>query len=118
MSVFSETQIQDLGELQSASLALGAEVVIVGAMAYRLFFTDDVGRETYDIDLAVALDLDKFGKLEEALAGMRWTQRKMQEQGCHSPRESFRPDTRWPIASQTGKAGLAAEWTCHEFGRI
>ena len=86
MSVFSETQIQDLGELQSASLALGAEVVIVGAMAYRLFFTDDVGRETYDIDLAVALDLDTFGKLEEALAGLRWTQRKMQEQGWITPR--------------------------------
>ena len=56
MSTFSESQIQDLRELQSAARGLGAEAVIIGAMAHR-FFIEDVSRETYDIDLAVALDL-------------------------------------------------------------
>lgn len=85
MSPFSESQIEDLRELQNATRAFGAEIVIIGAMAYRLFF-DDVGRETYDIDLAVALDLDTFGKLQETLSGLQWTQLKTQEQRWSTPR--------------------------------
>ena len=79
MSSFSESQIQDLRDLQRAIRELGAEAVIIGAMAYRVFI-EDSGRETYDIDLAVALDLDEFRQLEDALVALGWSQLKTQEQ--------------------------------------
>jgi hypothetical protein len=40
VKTFTESQIQDLIELQRASEELGAEVVIIGAMAYRAFIRD------------------------------------------------------------------------------
>jgi predicted nucleotidyltransferase len=79
MSTFSESQIQDLRDLQRISRDFGAEGVIIGAMAYRLYI-DDVDRMSYDIDLAVALDLDEFKRLEESLMTLGWQPQKMQEQ--------------------------------------
>jgi predicted nucleotidyltransferase len=79
VNTFSESQIQDLRDLQDAARDLGAEAVIIGAMAYRLFI-EDAGRQTLDIDLAIALDLDEFKRLEEALASLGWRQQKVQEQ--------------------------------------
>ena len=74
MSAFSESQLQDLRDLQGVARDLGAEAVIIGAMAYRLFI-EDADRQTYDIDLAIALDLDEFEKLGEALTALGWTPR-------------------------------------------
>lgn len=85
MSPFSESQIEDLRDLQNAARNLGAEAVIIGAMAYRLFI-EDADRLSYDIDLAVALDLDAFKRLEEALATLAWRQEKAQEQRWTTPR--------------------------------
>lgn len=85
MSAFSESQIQDLRDLQHAARGLGAEPVIIGAMAYRLFI-DDTDRQTYDIDLAVALDLDEFDRLGEVLMTLGWCQQKVQEQRWMTPR--------------------------------
>jgi predicted nucleotidyltransferase len=87
MSRFSESQLQDLRDLQRAVSGLGAEAVIIGAMAYRVFI-EDSRRETFDIDLAVALDLDEFQRLEEDLLALGWSQLKTQEQRWVTPREN------------------------------
>lgn len=79
MIAFSESQLEDLRALQHAAQDLGAEAVIIGAMAYRLFIEDD-NRLSYDIDLAIALDLDAFKGLEEALTTLGWRQEATQEQ--------------------------------------
>jgi predicted nucleotidyltransferase len=85
MNAFSEAQIQDLRALQRAVRGLSAEAVIIGAMAYRLFI-NDADRQTYDIDLAIALDLDEFKRLEEALTTLGWRQQETQEQRWMTPR--------------------------------
>jgi predicted nucleotidyltransferase len=85
MSTFSELQLQDLRELQRAARELNAEPVVIGAMAYRLFI-DDTNRTTLDIDLAVALDLDEFQRLEKTLMALGWRSEKMQEQRWNTPR--------------------------------
>src|SRR5229473_1674257 len=84
MNAFSASQIQDLRDLQGAARDLGAEAVIIGAMAYRLFI-EDAARQTYDIDLAVALDLDEFKRLEEALTTLGWRQQQTLEQRWITP---------------------------------
>jgi len=59
MTTLSTAQLADLKDLQSACQVHGTEVVIIGAIAYRLFI-DDIDRETRDIDLAVAVDLENL----------------------------------------------------------
>jgi predicted nucleotidyltransferase len=47
---------------------------------------DDANRTTLDIDVAVALDLDEFQHLEEALTTLGWRAERVQEQRWNTPR--------------------------------
>jgi predicted nucleotidyltransferase len=87
MSAFSESQLQDLRDLQSVARDLGAEAVIIGAMAYRLFI-EDADRQTYDIDLAIALDLDELERLGESLTALGWRPQETQEQRWMTSRDN------------------------------
>ncbi len=56
MPELTDNQIADLRVLQRRCAALGAELVIIGAIAYQIHFPAE-SRHTGDIDFAVALDL-------------------------------------------------------------
>jgi len=62
MPELTDNQIADLRALQHRCAALGAELVIIGAIAYQIHFPAE-SRHTGDIDFAVALDLDEFAEL-------------------------------------------------------
>src|ERR1700722_15865189 len=62
MPELTDNQIADLRVLQHRCAALGAELVIIGAIAYQIHFPAE-SRHTGDIDFAVALDLDEFAEL-------------------------------------------------------
>lgn len=72
MADLTQTQIADLRLLKQYCDQLHGDVVIIGAIAYQVHFPNEP-RHTVDVDLAVALDLDGFAKLEETLASVRWT---------------------------------------------
>jgi predicted nucleotidyltransferase len=72
MNVLTDTQRADVRDLLAACDAFHAEVVVIGATAYRLLM-DDADRHTLDIDLALALDLGDFSALETALVDRGWT---------------------------------------------
>lgn len=71
MNVFSLVQLGDLADLRTVCRERQIEVVIIGAMAYRLFI-DDADRETRDIDFALALDLEDMAAFAEVLARLGW----------------------------------------------
>lgn len=71
MSVLRPDQIEDLRDLQRLCADRGIDVVMIGAMAYRIF-VDDPHRETVDIDTAVALDLAELADFEESLSTAGW----------------------------------------------
>jgi predicted nucleotidyltransferase len=73
MPELSDNQITDLRVLQSHCRALGAELVLIGAIAYQVHFPAE-SRHTGDIDFAVALDLDEFAELERRLRADGWVQ--------------------------------------------
>jgi predicted nucleotidyltransferase len=77
-------QLTALTELQAACGRQGAEAVIIGAAAYRTWFNDP-GRYTEDVDVAVAIDLEEFAQLAEALAGLGWRQEARREHRWHTP---------------------------------
>jgi predicted nucleotidyltransferase len=84
VKLFADAQLQDLRELQDLCRGLQAEAVIIGATAYQLFI-DDPGRETRDVDIAVSLDLDDFGRLQDSMRGRGWTRVERQEQRWKAP---------------------------------
>src|SRR6266567_3542438 len=71
MPELTDNQIADLRVLQHRCAALGAELVIIGAIAYQIHFPAE-SRHTGDIDFAVALDLDEFAELERRLLADGW----------------------------------------------
>src|SRR6202161_1517087 len=71
MPVLTDNPIADLRVLQKHCGALGAEFVIIGAIAYQIHFPAE-SRHTGDIDFAVALDLDEFAELERRLLADGW----------------------------------------------
>jgi predicted nucleotidyltransferase len=71
MPELTDNQIADLRVLQKHCGALGAEFVIIGAIAYQIHFPEE-SRHTGDIDFAVALDLDEFAELERRLLADGW----------------------------------------------
>jgi len=71
MPELSASQIADLQALHNHCQALGADLVIIGAIAYQLHLPGE-DRHTSDIDFAVALDLDEFAKLERRLLVDGW----------------------------------------------
>jgi predicted nucleotidyltransferase len=77
MNLLLPEQIDALRELRAASDILAIDIVVIGAMALRVWIPD-VHRLTEDVDVAVALDLDEFTSLTARLTEFGW-----------------RPDTRW-----------------------
>ncbi|SRR5579885_1286627 len=70
-NLLSPDQIQDLQALDEAARGLSAEVVIIGAIALACF--SQLQRFTSDVDLVVALDLEDFNKLTDAMLRLGWT---------------------------------------------
>jgi predicted nucleotidyltransferase len=64
-------QIADLPMLRDHCVALAADLVIIGAIAYQLHFPGEL-RHTGDIDFAVASDLNEFAELERRLQADGW----------------------------------------------
>jgi predicted nucleotidyltransferase len=60
-----------LRALQNHCAELGAEIVLIGAIAYQVHSPAE-SRHTGDIDFAVALDLDEFAELERRLLADSW----------------------------------------------
>jgi len=71
MPELTDNQIADLRVLQNHCQALGAELVVIGAIAYQVHFPAE-SRHTGDVDFAVALDLDEFAELERRLLADGW----------------------------------------------
>src|ERR1035438_1632659 len=79
MTIFTPAQLDDLREIQAVCRARGTDIVIIGAMAYRLFI-HDVDRETRDIDLAVAINHEDIEPFYGLLAGLGWERVRRHEQ--------------------------------------
>jgi len=73
MPELTAAQIADLRALRHHCVALGADLVIIGAIAYQVHFPGEL-RHTGDIDFAVALDLNEFAELERRLQRDGWIQ--------------------------------------------
>lgn len=71
MLELTAAQIADLRTLRGHCVALGADLVIIGAIAYQVHFPGEL-RHTGDIDFAVALDLNEFAELERRLRADGW----------------------------------------------
>lgn len=85
MPELTESQIADLSALSNHCQALGADLVIIGAIAYQVHFPKE-DRHTSDIDFAVALDLDEFAELERRLLADGWIRFANREQRWRSQR--------------------------------
>jgi predicted nucleotidyltransferase len=78
MHALSPEQVPAARQLKAICDELGVDLVLIGAMAYRTWI-DDPGRHTLDIDVAVAIDLDEFGYLTQALSSAGWKQEDKME---------------------------------------
>lgn len=85
MPELTESQIADLRALQNHCQVLGADLVVIGAIAYQVHFPGE-SRHTGDIDFAVALDLDEFVELERRLLADGWIRFANREHRWRSPR--------------------------------
>ncbi len=85
MNSLSESQREDVRDLQEVCRSFGADAVIIGATAYRLLI-EDADRHTLDIDLALALDVEDFLRFEETLTDKGWARSQRQEQRWTTPR--------------------------------
>jgi predicted nucleotidyltransferase len=84
MTVLTPDQLQDLHELQAECKAFSSDLVIIGAMAYRIF-VDDPYRTTEDVDIAIALDLDVWPEFVSHLISHGWKQRQSLEHRWRGP---------------------------------
>jgi len=99
MPELTDNQIADLRVLQHRCAALGAELVIIGAIAYQIHFPAE-SRHTGDIDFAVALDLDEFAELERRLLADGWVRFANREHRWRSAQaDDPGPDPSWTQAS-------------------
>lgn len=80
----TEQQVADLIEINRICRRMNADLVIIGATAI-LIQLGDLGRLTRDIDLTVALDLDDFRGLSEALEAAGWRSQARQEHRWSTP---------------------------------
>jgi predicted nucleotidyltransferase len=79
----SKAEIDDLRDFKVLCGRMNADIVIVGAIAYQLHFSDDE-LKTGDIDFAIALDMVDFAKLQVALSAMGWAQDPKREERWRS----------------------------------
>jgi predicted nucleotidyltransferase len=84
MMELAPDQAKDLRDLQAACKSFSADLVIIGAVAYRIF-VDDTYRTTEDIDIAVAFDLDVWPEFVSRLAARSWKQRPNREHRWRGP---------------------------------
>ena len=88
MNILSLPKIEDLRDLQKICDARRVEVVLIGAMAYRLFI-EDAARETRDVDLALALDLEDIAAFRELLGEQGWRRDERREERWRTRRGSW-----------------------------
>jgi predicted nucleotidyltransferase len=81
-------QIADLRALRDHCLALGADPVIIAAIAHQVHFPGEL-RHTGDIDSAVGLDLDEFAELERSLQTDGWIRFANREHRWRSAQGTF-----------------------------
>jgi predicted nucleotidyltransferase len=81
-------QIADLRAIRDHCVALGADLVIIGAIAYQVHSPGEL-RHTGDIDFAVALDLDEFSELERRLQADGWIRFANQEHHWRSAQRTI-----------------------------
>ena len=86
--ILSDSQTQDLVELHTVAHSVGAQVVIIGAVALSCFL-DDLGRFTSDVDLVIALDLRDFQQFVTTLDSIHWRQEAKREHRWRSRRGSL-----------------------------
>jgi predicted nucleotidyltransferase len=79
MNMLSSEQVEALRQLDRICGRLGVETVIIGAVAYRIWI-QDTNRHTYDVDAAVAIELDDFPRLADQLTAEGWRQNARMEQ--------------------------------------
>lgn len=85
MTTLLPEQVDAVGQVQDICASLDVDVVVIGAIAYRLW-VDDQHRTTEDVDLAVALDLVGLSRLTDLLVSGRWHRDPRREQRWISPR--------------------------------
>ena len=83
MIELSKDEIDDLRDLSQLCEQMNADLVVVGAIAYQLHYSDDE-LKTGDIDFAIALDLVDFAKLQADLSAMGWAQDAKREERWRS----------------------------------
>jgi predicted nucleotidyltransferase len=81
-------QIADLSKIKEICDRMHADLVIIGATAI-LIHLRDLGRLTRDIDLTVALDLDDFRSLTQALDAEGWRSAAKLEQRWITPAQTI-----------------------------
>jgi predicted nucleotidyltransferase len=84
MQALTPDQIVAAKELQNLCRRLSADVVLIGAMAYRVWI-HDLHRHTLDIDFAIAVDLDDYERLVALLREAGWEQEARREHRWTTP---------------------------------
>ena len=84
----TKDQIDDIREIRDLCAEFKADFVIIGAIAYKLYFPGE-DRFTADIDVTIALELDKFWEFARRLEESRWKRDPIQEQRWRSRRGSY-----------------------------
>lgn len=80
-------QVSDLARLRTIAEEFTTDVTIIGATALQCFI--DLPRFTNDIDLVVALDLEKFAEFVEALRVQGWNEEERREHRWRGPSGSI-----------------------------
>ena len=67
----TKNQIDDIRDIRDLCAEFNADFVIIGAIAYKLYFPDE-DRFTADIDAVIALDSDEFVEFARRLEEFGW----------------------------------------------
>jgi predicted nucleotidyltransferase len=84
MTMLLPEQADAFRQVQDVCGRLAAEVVVIGAIAYRVW-VDDPSRTTEDVDVVVALDLVDLPRLTDPLIASGWRQDPRREHRWISP---------------------------------
>lgn len=84
MTTLLAEQVDAVRQIQNICGRLTVDVVVIGAVAYRLWVQDQY-RMTEDVDLVVALDLVDLPRLTEPLIASGWRQDPRREHRWISP---------------------------------
>ncbi|HUK90424.1 MAG TPA: hypothetical protein VLZ81_08480 [Blastocatellia bacterium] len=84
MVPLTKDDVGDLRSLSNLCKQMNADLVIVGAVAYQIFFPNKE-RFTSDFDFAIALDLDAFATLGSELERSGWAPVRGREHRWRSP---------------------------------